>query len=295
MASLLRHGFFLQLSTLLYLGHFQLDRALVSAFAGLSEVARYEIGARPVQVLRTLPESTFRTFLPAVARRDPAEARDLYLEMTRTAGYAVVVFLLLPLTVAPFLLFTWAGEIGYHGRWVFFFLALALSTDLLTAPVSNFMQALGRPRVESLYALRGLTVHLVLAALLVTRFGKNAAAAACAIGIVSGHWGFVGSFHRLMGWAVSDTALVLWREFRPALVICAIDALAAAAIRPWVILSRWYMGPAAALLYSAGIGMVAFAYRDRLLPVVSRVLAGLMQRRGPLDVATSVAAAPPLA
>jgi O-antigen/teichoic acid export membrane protein len=268
MLALLRHGFFLQCSSLVYLAHFQLDRSLISAFAGLPEVARYEIGVRPAQVLRSLPASSFRTFLPAVARADPAEARNLYLDMTRTAGHAAVLFLVLPLTVAPYFLFAWAGEIGYHGRWVFFFLALALTADLVAAPVSNMLQALGRTSMESRFALSGLLVHAAAAAVLVGRFGKSGSAAACAIGLLCAHGAFIFAFHRLMGWRVAETASALWLEFRAALMICAANAVVAAVVRPWVIVSRWYMLPAAGLLYAAGACALAVAYRDRLLPAL---------------------------
>src|SRR5207247_6138636 len=101
MASLLRHGFFLQLSTLIYLAHFQLDRSLISAFSGLPEVARYEVGARPVQALRNLPAGAMRMVRPTVAQREGQAARELYLRLTAATGHAVPVFLLVPLTVAP--------------------------------------------------------------------------------------------------------------------------------------------------------------------------------------------------
>ena len=135
--------------------------------------------------------------------------------LTAATGYGVLVFLLLPLTIAQFFLFAWAGEIGYHGRWVFLWIGFALCVDLMIAPVSSFIQALGRTDLEASMVLRGLAVHLALAALLIGRFGKNGAAAACALGMVFAHASYVRRFHLLMEWRLVETVKMLGREFRP--------------------------------------------------------------------------------
>jgi O-antigen/teichoic acid export membrane protein len=272
MATLLRHGFFLQFTTLVYLAHFQLDKTFISAFTGLSEVARYEVGARPAQALRNLPGGAMRMFLPAVAKRELQDARGLYLRMTTATCYGVLVFLLMPLTIAQFFLFAWAGEIGYHGRWVFLWIGSALCVDLMIAPVSSFIQALGRTDLEAAMVFRGLVVHLALAALLIGRFGKNGAAAACAAGMVFAHVYYVRRFHRLMEWRLVETLQALEREFRPGLLVCAIAFAMAALVRPWVIVSRWYMAAATLVFYGSALGALAVIYRDRLRAALSELV-----------------------
>lgn len=292
MAALLRHGFFLQFTTLVYLAHFQLDKTLVAAFSGLSEVARYEVGTRPAQALRNLPGGAMRMFLPAVAKRELQDARELYFRMTAATGYGALIFLLVPLTIAQFFLFAWAGEIGYHGRWVFLWIGFALCVDLMIAPVSSFIQALGRTDLEAAMVFRGLAVHFALAVLLIGRFGKNGAAAACAMGMVFGHASYVRRFHRLMEWRLVETLKMLADEFRAGLVICAVGFAVAAIVRPWVIVSRWYMAAATLILYVSTLAGLVAIYRDRLRVAVSEFLP---RRRpeGALACSTAVSALPP--
>ncbi len=293
MVALLRHGFFLQFSTLVYLAHFQLDKSLISAFSGLSEVARYEVGARPAQALRNLPGGALRIFLPTVAQRELHGARDLYLRLSEATGYGVLVFLLLPLTIAQFFLFAWAGQVGYHGRWVFVWIGVALSVDLMMAPVSSFIQALGRTDLEATMVFRGLVVHLGLAALLVGRFGKNGAAAACALGMLFAHASYLRRFHRLMEWRLSETLRQMGREFGPGLLVCVAAFAAATILKPWVLVSRWYMAGGTLLLYGSALFALALIYRQRLRTAV-RAFLPRPAPEGPMPaLSTRIAAVPP--
>jgi O-antigen/teichoic acid export membrane protein len=266
LSSLIRHGIYLQCSTLFFLTHFQLDKWLISATIGLREVARYEIGSRAAQALRNLPGSALGTFLPPAASGDihTREAWEVYRQMTRAAACSAVLFLLLPLGVSPLFLFAWAGEIGYHGRWVFAWVAVALCADIVGVPVSSFVQAMGRTALDAKYACAGLVLHVALAAALVGRFGKEGVAAAGAIGIVGAQLGYLSAFHRIMDRRLGETIGMLWHEFRLALLVCAACAMIAAAIKPWIIASRWYMAPASVALYVGCLAALGFLYRSRL-------------------------------
>jgi O-antigen/teichoic acid export membrane protein len=266
MRRLFGQGFYLQCSTLAYLAHFQLDKWFVSGAVGLTEVARYEIGSRAAQALRSLPAGGVTTLLPRAAGGAPSaqEAWETYLRMSRAAGWAAVIFLVLPVLVSPMFLFAWAGEIGDHSRWVFCFLAIALSFDLLAAPTSIFTQALGRTDMDARYALLGLSLHLGLMVTFAGSLGRNGFAAATAFGMICAQLAFMSAFHRLHGRRLRSTLQDLSHEFRPALTICAVWLVLACGVRPLVIHSRWYMAPAAMTLYVTCLMAMAVAYRERV-------------------------------
>ena len=251
---MLRHGFNLQFNELMYFVHFQFDKMIIAGFAGLSEVAHYEVASRAGQALRSLPFTAITTMLPTATEKlaSGAEIWGDYMAMTRAAGLAAVVFLILPLAVSPIFLFAWVGQIGYHGRWVFMLLASGIAISVVAMPVSNFIQAMGKTVIDARLALVSIAMNVTLSLILIQQWGKEGAAAGTALAISITSIAYMNKFHQLKGRRLIDTLRFLGRLFWPALMICLVCYGLERVIEPLVISSRWYMGPAAVALYLFG-------------------------------------------
>jgi O-antigen/teichoic acid export membrane protein len=256
--SMMQHGFNLQFNELMYFVHFQFDKMIIAGFAGLTEVAHYEVASRAGQALRSLPFTAITTFLPTATEK-LAKGEDIwpsYIEMTRAASLAAVMLLLLPLAVSPIFLFAWVGQIGYHGRWVFMLLAIGISISILAMPVSNFIQAMGRTVVDAKFAIISVTINVVLSLLLIQIWGKEGAAAGTGLAMLITGFAYMNNFHNMNGRRLMDTIDYLVKMLWPALLVCLICFGLERIIEPWVISSRWYMGPAAVLLYLFGLVLI---------------------------------------
>ncbi|PIW49976.1 MAG: hypothetical protein COW18_04550 [Zetaproteobacteria bacterium CG12_big_fil_rev_8_21_14_0_65_54_13] len=253
--TLLSHGFNLQFNELMYFVHFQFDKMIIAGFAGLSEVAHYEVASRAGQALRSLPFTAITTLLPTATEKlaRGAEIWGDYMAMTRASGMAAVLFLLLPLAVSPIFLFAWVGQIGYHGRWVFMLLACGIAISVLAMPVSNFIQAMGKTVIDARFALVSITMNVTFSLILIQQWGKEGAAAGTALAISATGIAYMNKFHQLQGRRLIDTLRYLAGIFWPALFICLICYGLERIIEPLVISSRWYMGPAAVALYVGGL------------------------------------------
>lgn len=260
--ALLRHGVNLQLGEFAFFAHFQFDKFLVAGAAGLSEVAHYEVSSRAAVSLRNMPAAGFRALLPGTAS-GLAGGRDTwpdYLFATRWAACAAVFFLVGPLIVSPLFLFAWVGQIGYHGRWVFIWLALGMVFSVLAMPAAIFVQARGRTFIERRIALAALAANVLLTLGLVRCWGKEGAAAATGIVLAAANLYYLFRFHRLEGRRLRTTAASLWRGFWPVVPIGLLYAALVFWVTPLVIASRWYMAPAAVLIYVGFAASVAFAF-----------------------------------
>ena len=255
--TMLKHGFNLQFNELMYFVHFQFDKMIIAGFAGLSEVAHYEVASRAAQALRSLPFTAISTMLPTATERlaSGAEIWGDYMAMTRASGMAAILFLLLPLAVSPVFLFAWVGQIGFHGRWVFMLLACGIAISVLAMPVSNFIQAMGKTVIDARFALISITMNVTFSLILIQQWGKEGAAAGTALAMAVTGIAYMNKFHKLQGRRLMETLDHLVEMLWPALLICLICYGLEQVIEPMVIGSRWYMGPVSVALY--GFGAIA--------------------------------------
>ncbi len=259
--SMLSHGLYLQFSDFSNFIQFQFDKMIIAGFAGLSEVAHYEIGNRSAMALRGMCSSGLGTFLPTAARRY-AGGEDIwpsYLEMTRVALLLVILFLLIPIIVSPLFLFAWVGQIGFHGRFVFMLLAMGISVAVLALPVSIFVQAMGRTVLEAKVAICTIVINVSLSLILVRHWGKEGAAAGTGLAMMLTGAGYMYLFHRIFHKSFASTLGYLARYYWPAFVVLPVWFWLERIIEPLVISSRWYMGPAAVLLYTSCV-LVLFVF-----------------------------------
>lgn len=265
------HGISLQLNELSGFIHYQIDKMLVAGLVGLSEVAHYEVSSRAAQALRNLPVNALETTLPATTKRyiNGSSVWNDYLEMTRYMTVAVFLFLLFPMVAAPLFLFTWVGQIGYHGRWIFIYLAVGLAANVIVSPISIFIQAMGRTGLDSMRTILAIVINIILSLVFVRFWGKNGVALATTCSLVISSFVYFVVFHSMCGHRTWETLAILLKDFWPVFLICAVGLGVEQLIEPLVIFSRWYMGPTSVLLYVACVAsgaVVSLSGRGRGAP-----------------------------
>lgn len=250
---MLSHGIFIQFSDFSNFLQFQFDKMIIAGFSGLSEVAHYEIGNRSALAMRSMCTSGLGTFLPTAAGCY-AKGEDIwpiFLDMTRIALLLIVFFLLVPIIISPLFLFAWVGQIGFHGRFVFMLLAMGVSVSVLAQPVSIFVQAMGRTVLEAKVAICTIIINVSLSLILIRFWGKEGAAAGTGLAMILIGLGYMFIFHRSFNKSFITTLRYLGRSFWPVCVVLPIWFVLEWVIEPMVISSRWYMAPAAVLLYGS--------------------------------------------
>ena len=256
------HGFNLQFSDMMYFVHFQFDKMLIAGFVGLAQVTHYECASRAGQALRSIPGFGLGSFLPTATEKYSSKQDfwPAYLDLTRVAALSAVFLLLLPMAVSPLFLFAWVGQIGYHGRWVFMLLAAGIAISVIAMPVNLFVQAMGRTAVMARLAVVSIIMNVVFSLILIQIWGKEGAAAGTALAISITGLMYLYDFHSVNHRSMSGTCYKLLHLMWPAVFICAMCYGLEQLIEPWVISSRWYMAPAAAVLYLSGAISILFVF-----------------------------------
>jgi len=270
------HGFNLQFSDMMYFVHFQFDKMLIAGFVGLAEVTHYECASRAGQALRSIPGFGLGSFLPTATEKYSRKGNfwNDYIALTRVASLSAVFLLLLPMAVSPLFLFAWVGQVGYHGRWVFMLLATGISISIIAMPVNLFIQAMGRTGVMARLAVISIIINLVMSVLLIQIWGKEGAAAGTTLAISIAGMMYLFDFHTVNNRSMAATIATVIHLIWPALLICALCYGVEQLIEPWVISSRWYMAPAALVLYGVAAILIlyVFAVTARLGSLELRVL-----------------------
>ncbi|MGQ0801659.1 MAG: oligosaccharide flippase family protein [Pseudomarimonas sp.] len=285
MAAMFRHGSALQLSDLATFVMFQFDKLIIAGVVTPSEVSHYEVASRSAQALGQLPQAPFAALTPVWTRQ---HARDESLaapavQMLRITIIGIGFFLLLPLAVAPIGLFAWVGQVGYHAAAVFMLLTVALIANLLVLPLSICAQAIGRASLELRRALIAMICNAPLTLTLIQVYGKEGAALGTAIACVLANAWFATQLMRALHLSIRQFLSALWPVVLPVIVVFSVLAISAQAIEPIVIVSRWRMAPASAMLYAAAATTLVFwLLRGRVLTADEQAFLIRLPKVGPL-------------
>ena len=201
--------------------NFQFDKFIVAGLVGLWGVAPYEVANRAVMALRSIPASGAETFLPTAMtqRVTQSEAWAWYEGSTRLIAYALLLFIVAPLAIAPVFLYAWTGEMGYVGRWVFIALAIGSAADVLAIPAATMAQAEGRPAMQGRAALLSIAMNIPLSLMLVLHWGITGAAVGTALAMLGGAAQLIVAVHRHFGRPVVPTLRSL-AAFWPPVLVC---------------------------------------------------------------------------
>jgi O-antigen/teichoic acid export membrane protein len=267
MREMLRWGLAHQLEGWAQFANFEFNKFLIAGALGLGGVPAYEIASRAALALRSIPSTGAESFLPIAtfAHGSPARAWIWYRKTTRLTAYAVIIFLLAPLTAAPLFMPAWVGHTGYEARWIFAALIAGAACNVLALPAVTLMQVDGRPAPIGRAAIIAAALNVLLSTLFVLRFGSFGAALGTALALATGAGVLVAGAHRHFARAVRPTLAMLAR-FGPAVCVC-VGWAAAAHLLVLPLLggmgfSRLGLGLAAAAVYAACIGSVALVERS---------------------------------
>jgi O-antigen/teichoic acid export membrane protein len=252
--AMLRFGAALQFSDLSMFVMYQFDKLVISGVVMPMEVAHYEIASRSAQALGNVSNSPFVAFAPMLTERH-GRNEDLsaeLLRLLRLTALGVGFFLLLPMAVSPIALFAWVGQVGYHAAGTFALLAVSVISTLMVTPLSVAAQAMGRASMEFRRATGAMLVNIPASWLLIHWYGKEGAALGTLFACLTANLLFASWLLRHLALPWARVASTLRPLLLPSVATALLVALATRLIEPWVISSRWYMAPAAALLYGAG-------------------------------------------
>ena len=214
---------------------FQFDKFIIAGLVGLWAVAPYEVANRCVLALRSVPASGVETMLPGavIECATPGDAWRWYQASTRLTVYAVCVFMLAPLAIAPVFLYAWTGELGYVGRWVFLALIAGAMAGMLALPAAILAKASGRADLPAASAVASILLNIPLSLALVLKWGLAGAAVGTGVALVLSAARLVRSVHAHFGWRVSAGLRVVGSLWPPVLLCMCFGALTYWAFDAW--------------------------------------------------------------
>jgi O-antigen/teichoic acid export membrane protein len=256
----IRFGGPLQVAAVLGTANIHVDKILLARYAGLASVVPYELGSRVTTTILTFPQLMLGPVLSEAVQLhvEGADARLRELH-DRAMNYylGATVLLLVPLLAcADRILGTWLAtphpEAALVLRWVAIQSGIALSAGMAT----TIARAMGNTRLEAMYAVIAVSIHVGLSVILIPRFGILGALGSIVIGSIVGVTYFMTAFLRLTRWPWSS---VLRAGVIPTAVLI-VAALAGAAIDarlPQVPGVRGWLWLAASVAIAVGMASAA--------------------------------------
>jgi len=188
-----RYGSTVQMVNLVVVVNAQADKPVLLAFAPLSFVGLYELGARVAYTLRALPITAFGPLIAASARESAAgdrrRLRAFYLRSYRSV-IALGVAPLIALYGASYaLIIAWLGPDFRTSGIVALILGFGYAINIATGAGTAVAMGAGRPDIDRNYSLLGFGLNMVLTILLGVLVGRWGVIVATAIGLaVSSVW-----------------------------------------------------------------------------------------------------------
>ena len=216
--------------------NFQFDKLIIAGWVGLWAVAPYEVANRSALALRSVPASGLETTLPGavLVQADRTAALRWYFASTRMTVYAVCVFMLAPLAIAPVFLYAWTGELGYVGRWVFLALIVGAAAGVLTLPAAILAQASGRADFPARSAALSILFNVPLSLALVLQWGLAGAAIGTGIALMLSSLHLLRAVHAHFGWRITATLRTMLHLWPPIVVCVCFGALSYWMFSEWI-------------------------------------------------------------
>lgn len=261
MRDLLKHALPLQVYDWAQVVSYQFDKFVIAAISGLPSVALYEVGNRSVLALRSIPASGIDSFLAtaSIGQTDRDALWKEYVRITKLAFVAVVVFILAPLAVAPFLLYAWTGDVGYEARWIFACLAVGASFSILALPAAAMAQGAGRPDLQARAALVSLVVNIPASYLLAMSMGVTGAALGTSLAMCLSAILLLGETHKYYGRRLRNALIASIRSLLVVANLLGLTAIFWASFDAWLPLPHASTALAANRAIAATVAIVGFA------------------------------------
>ena len=205
-----RYGVTVQMVNLVVVVNAQADKPILLAFAPLSFVGLYELGARVAYTIRALPITAFGPLIAASAR-EAALGDRLRLRRFYERSYEKVV----ALGVAPLAAFYGASYvliiawIGAHYRTsavIAVILGVGYTINIATGAGTALAMGAGRPELDRNYSVIGFVLNMVLTVTLGIAFGRWGVIAATALGLALSSIWLIRSIDKWLG-----SSVLSWR------------------------------------------------------------------------------------
>lgn len=265
-----RFGLTLHVSAACVVVNRQLDKLLLSRFAGLPTVASYEIGLRVVANAGTLQPFLTSALLPAAshlhATGDMTRLRELYHRTSRYLFAMGIPPFVLAAVFAGDLITAWIGRPDPLAAAVVMLLAGGYLVNASSNAMAFVCQGIGRPDIQARQSAVQLVANVVLSISLLWWIGPLGAPLGTSLALLIGAGFFAVCFHPVIG---TTTAALLRRQaLTPTL---AAGAAAAAAWTATLGMAAGSRGDAfVKLLVVAGVFTVVYSALCLAAGVVSR-------------------------
>ncbi len=225
---LLRFGLTLHVSAACVVVNRQLDKLLLSRFAGLSTVASYEIGLRVVANAGSLQPFLTSALLPAAshlqATGDTSRLCELYLRTSRYLFTVGIPPFILAAVFAGDVVTAWIGRPDPLAAAVIVLLAGGYLVNSLSNAMAFVCQGIGRPDIQARQSSLQLVANILLSTVLLWSIGPLGAPLGTSLALLLGAAFFAARFHPVIG----TTTAVLLRRAAMAPTVAASAATAAA-------------------------------------------------------------------
>jgi O-antigen/teichoic acid export membrane protein len=200
---LTHYGAALQVVNIGILVQFQVPKVFLGRMISLAAVSSYELGARVAFAAWSLPTLFAPPLFPAISHLDAAGERPRLLRLYRRAArYVVTLAFILSAALMALsgpLFAAWLGPGHAQAASAAFALAVLLGINILTTPGSIVVRATGQPWMEARYHIVAMALHVILAIVLIPRFGFQGALMALVLSGALGTFYFLRAFHRFLG------------------------------------------------------------------------------------------------
>jgi O-antigen/teichoic acid export membrane protein len=266
----------------------QLDKILLSRWAGLGTVTSYEVGLRMAANAGSFQPYLAAALLPAASQLDATDDRDrlvaLYHRASRylfVVGVPIFVFLAVH---APAVITAWLGRPDPMAVRVLQLLTAGYMVNSLSNAMAFVCQGIGRPDIQAWQSAIQLVANLVLSVLLFRLIGPLGAPAGTSLALILGAAVFAARFHPVLG---TSTAGLLRGAALPPVVLSGVAALGSWAVtarleeggRADALLELALAGAVFALVYLAGCWRVGLLGREEL-EVLRSALSGAPAEMG---------------
>ncbi len=201
--SLLAFGGWIQINRLSNQINNETDRILIGLYVNASAAGVYQLGNKLAQLSRRFPLNFSSALLPVFSVWEAQrESQDLirahYVDASRYLALATFYLAGLLAATSSLMMYFWLGH-----RYPTFFLIVGLllitySVNNLTGISTTYLRGVGRPRLESYYAIVGSVLKLGLSLALAPEYGLLGILLGTVIGTVLGSLYFLWLFFRVL-------------------------------------------------------------------------------------------------
>jgi O-antigen/teichoic acid export membrane protein len=250
----LSFGAWMQVNNVSALINLETDGIVIGAAVTVSDVGLYTIANKAALSTRIVPLALLSALLPTASAAH-AEGDDRLLHLLSIEGSRLLALVSLGLGgalvgLAPVILRTWLGRSYPHLEVVLSLLVAAYLVNNLTGVGTMIVQATGRPRLESEYAVLGTVLNIVATVALVGPLGLYGVVIGTVFGVSVSSAYFLWRFYQVSG-------IPLWGGLGSWLsrLIAAVGVSAAVMRLSIAVLpaSIWSTRPRGALLLVVGI------------------------------------------